>query len=792
MPAEDSSPIIQLSGSQEATATPATIRASPAHFSPFPLQAASTSSALPLPFPFPPYASDSLFSPGELPEPPSIASTSAVPVAGSLHASHPPQSTASTPAVSTGGAVDDPHPGFPTVSGFEQQRISYLDSLDQKKKRAKALVDTELYDFVRSTLLHPQDTSLRSAQDRFWARATFTLARKGEEPSSASSASAAASVLASLSTAKPPTPPPSAVNGTAATSSAVDFLADFSTQPIASTLSAPSPPPTASSSTAKSGRTSRRPGRPAVSTPSFLPLITDAEGNPVPVDEASVVVIHDGMPVAKSEEIYEILVDSHRKMEHGGREKTFKEVRTKWAWVPKELVARFIKICPTCISNSTPGVKWRNQSGAKRSGSSSRAKKAASGKGLSSSAGGRGKGKKKTVEEDEEDVEEDGGDEQDAEGESVGGVEDREEDGYVPETATKTLGVSSGRLGARTSTATASAGPTSSAAIPHGDALPSPAAGASPPPDRPAKKAKAAVIPSERGNRQGSNAHSRSPVAAGHRADHSAASSALPPPPPLPPTFVSSPHTSNPLPVPLPLAGSSDLGRAAPPAHPSQAYQSSPVTAPAPPVYTPYQPFATGALAPAAVPAYAAFPTTSSSSLQHPAYSGYASSLHSQLQPPSNGFVPSSSPYTSAALPVPPNTYASYSIPTFPPSSFPVQQQQEQPIPNGAGSLSDVIRAAEQAQAWAAANPSLLVLPVPPFLGSGGSASGTGPSPASSDGRLTMGEVAGGDGSTKAVDSLKRPFEDILPLPLPPSAPSAKAAAVDRARAARDEAAQRR
>lgn len=172
-------------------------------------------------------------------------------------------------------------------------------------------VDSDLYDFVRSTLLHPQDTTLRSAQDRFWARATFTLARKGEEPNSAS---AAAKVLTSLSASKPD---PS--------SSAAQPDPSEPDLPVASTSKAKS------KAKVKTPKGSRRPGRPPVSETATA--LVDKDGQPL--NESQVVLIHDGLPVVKAEEIYELLVRCHAKVEHGGREKTFKEVKAKWSWVPK-------------------------------------------------------------------------------------------------------------------------------------------------------------------------------------------------------------------------------------------------------------------------------------------------------------------------------------------------------------------------------------------------------------------------------------------------------------------------
>ncbi|GAN07600.1 conserved hypothetical protein [Mucor ambiguus] len=61
-------------------------------------------------------------------------------------------------------------------------------------------------------------------------------------------------------------------------------------------------------------------------------------------------VCHDNKPVAMKEQIYDILVNAHKEAHHGGRDKTSAIVRHQFSWIPKELVARFVRQCPTCIS----------------------------------------------------------------------------------------------------------------------------------------------------------------------------------------------------------------------------------------------------------------------------------------------------------------------------------------------------------------------------------------------------------------------------------------------------------
>ncbi|KAI8060681.1 hypothetical protein BC940DRAFT_337423 [Gongronella butleri] len=61
-------------------------------------------------------------------------------------------------------------------------------------------------------------------------------------------------------------------------------------------------------------------------------------------------VCHDHKPVAMKEQIYSILIWAHRQSHHGGRDKTSTLVRKRFSWIPKELIARFVRQCPFCIT----------------------------------------------------------------------------------------------------------------------------------------------------------------------------------------------------------------------------------------------------------------------------------------------------------------------------------------------------------------------------------------------------------------------------------------------------------
>ncbi|GES65612.1 hypothetical protein ATEIFO6365_0012000400 [Aspergillus terreus] len=64
--------------------------------------------------------------------------------------------------------------------------------------------------------------------------------------------------------------------------------------------------------------------------------------------ECTKMICHEGKPVAVREKLFKILTRAHQQCQHGGRDKTSAQVRQIYSWVPKELISRFVKICPTC------------------------------------------------------------------------------------------------------------------------------------------------------------------------------------------------------------------------------------------------------------------------------------------------------------------------------------------------------------------------------------------------------------------------------------------------------------
>lgn len=70
-------------------------------------------------------------------------------------------------------------------------------------------------------------------------------------------------------------------------------------------------------------------------------------------EEGMAVVLHENRPVALKEQIYEVLCYCHDRSNHGGRDKTTMVIREHYSWIPKELVAQFVKVCPTCVYKKT-------------------------------------------------------------------------------------------------------------------------------------------------------------------------------------------------------------------------------------------------------------------------------------------------------------------------------------------------------------------------------------------------------------------------------------------------------
>ncbi|KAI0759609.1 hypothetical protein BC629DRAFT_1548163 [Irpex lacteus] len=83
----------------------------------------------------------------------------------------------------------------------------------------------------------------------------------------------------------------------------------------------------------------------STSTPNTDELEGEVEGG-----DLKPVILHAGRPVAVKSQIYDIIGHCHQLCQHGGRDKTTAHVKELYSWIPKELVAKFVKMCPTCNS----------------------------------------------------------------------------------------------------------------------------------------------------------------------------------------------------------------------------------------------------------------------------------------------------------------------------------------------------------------------------------------------------------------------------------------------------------
>ncbi|GAA5946792.1 hypothetical protein JCM3775_004709, partial [Rhodotorula graminis] len=59
-------------------------------------------------------------------------------------------------------------------------------------------------------------------------------------------------------------------------------------------------------------------------------------------------VVHEDKKVVLRSHLFDTISAAHVAAEHGGRDKTFAEVRKHWSYVPKEVVVLYIRLCPTC------------------------------------------------------------------------------------------------------------------------------------------------------------------------------------------------------------------------------------------------------------------------------------------------------------------------------------------------------------------------------------------------------------------------------------------------------------
>ncbi|KDQ17124.1 hypothetical protein BOTBODRAFT_64559 [Botryobasidium botryosum FD-172 SS1] len=87
-------------------------------------------------------------------------------------------------------------------------------------------------------------------------------------------------------------------------------------------------------------------------------------------------VFYDDRQVAIRENIYDILIRCHGEVGHGGRSKTYTQMRLLYSWIPRELVSIFVEACPKCNASkskqrpSRPTVQTEGISASSRPSSS--------------------------------------------------------------------------------------------------------------------------------------------------------------------------------------------------------------------------------------------------------------------------------------------------------------------------------------------------------------------------------------------------------------------------------------
>ncbi|KAG6850391.1 hypothetical protein H0H93_013946 [Arthromyces matolae] len=96
--------------------------------------------------------------------------------------------------------------------------------------------------------------------------------------------------------------------------------------------------------------------------------VDESEGSDTPEsgsgEPPQTVILHEKNVVAVQEQLYDILCYGHAVTDHGGRDRTCSSIRQHYTWIPKELVAQFIKACPTCIARKC-GIKKKDSNATK-------------------------------------------------------------------------------------------------------------------------------------------------------------------------------------------------------------------------------------------------------------------------------------------------------------------------------------------------------------------------------------------------------------------------------------------
>ncbi|KAH9815193.1 hypothetical protein DFH28DRAFT_1027045 [Melampsora americana] len=81
-------------------------------------------------------------------------------------------------------------------------------------------------------------------------------------------------------------------------------------------------------------------------------------------DDRGHYLVHENRPLAVKEQIYDILVYCHAECGHGGRDKTSAVSRKYFSWIPKDVVSRFVSVCPGCHARTQKDERFFSNKGA--------------------------------------------------------------------------------------------------------------------------------------------------------------------------------------------------------------------------------------------------------------------------------------------------------------------------------------------------------------------------------------------------------------------------------------------
>ncbi|XP_013396219.1 KRAB-A domain-containing protein 2-like isoform X2 [Lingula anatina] len=60
--------------------------------------------------------------------------------------------------------------------------------------------------------------------------------------------------------------------------------------------------------------------------------------------------IKTSRPVATKEDLFDVLANCHKRVQHSGRDKTFEEVKRNYSWIPRRAVSFYLQTCRECHS----------------------------------------------------------------------------------------------------------------------------------------------------------------------------------------------------------------------------------------------------------------------------------------------------------------------------------------------------------------------------------------------------------------------------------------------------------